>query len=134
MRKIVPLFVCLCAAVRAQAPIGTLEGQITDPAAALVADAEVIVHQAQTGLTRTVHSSRLGAFHFSELPIGTYLLEVKAKGFAPYSVSSIRVDIGQVVSWPVELQIAGGHAEVNVSGEAVVVDTSATIGKVVSEK
>jgi len=30
------LFICLCTLVQAQAPIGTLEGQITDPASALV--------------------------------------------------------------------------------------------------
>ena len=89
------LFICLCTLVQAQAPIGTLEGQITDPASALVSNAEVSVHNAQTGLSRTVLSSRQGAFHFSDLPIGAYLLEVKAQGFAPYSVSSIRIDIGQ---------------------------------------
>ncbi|HEV8041034.1 MAG TPA: carboxypeptidase regulatory-like domain-containing protein [Bryobacteraceae bacterium] len=134
MRKFAWLFVCLCAVVKAQTPIGTLEGQINDPAAALVSNAEVSVHNAQTGLTRTVHSSRQGAFHFSDLPIGSYLLEVRAQGFAPYSASSIRIDIGQVVSWTVQLQIASEHSVVNVSGEAVTVDTSPTIGNVVSEK
>ncbi|MGA3257724.1 MAG: carboxypeptidase-like regulatory domain-containing protein, partial [Bryobacteraceae bacterium] len=64
------LFICLCTLVQAQAPIGTLEGQITDPASALVSNAEVSVHNAQTGLSRTVLSSRQGAFHFSDLPIG----------------------------------------------------------------
>ena len=134
MRKFALLLVCLCVLVRAQAPIGTLEGQITDPAAALVSNAEVSVHNTQTGLTRTIRSSRQGAFHFSDLPVGLYLLEVKAQGFAPYSVSSIRLDIGQVVIWPVQLRIAGEHSVVNVSGEAVMVDTSPTIGNVVSEK
>ncbi len=134
MRKIALLFVCLCTLVRAQTPIGTLEGQVTDPAGALVSNAEVSVHNSQTGLTRTVHSSHQGTYHFSDLPIGLYLLEVKAQGFAPYSASSIRLDIGQVVSWPVQLQIASEHSVVNVSGEAVAVDTSQTIGNVVSEK
>jgi hypothetical protein len=134
MRKFALLYVCLCVVLRAQTPIGTLEGQITDPAAALVSNAEVSVHNAQNGLTRTVRSSRQGEFHFSDLPIGSYLLEVRAQGFAPYSATSIRIDIGQVVSWPVQLQIASEHSEVNVSGETVMVDTSQTIGNVVSEK
>jgi len=127
-------FVYICTVVCAQAPIGTLEGLITDPAAALVSNAEVSVNNAQTGLTRTVTSSRQGAFHFSDLPVGTYLLEVKAQGFAPYSVPSIRIDIGQVVSWPVQLRIASEHTDVSVSGQAVTVDTSQTLGNVVSEK
>ncbi|MEI9970934.1 MAG: hypothetical protein WDO73_02155 [Ignavibacteriota bacterium] len=41
MSRFVGLFVCLCSLVSAQAPIGTLEGQITDPAAAAIAGAEV---------------------------------------------------------------------------------------------
>src|ERR1035438_3663220 len=134
MRKFALLLVCLCVLVRAQAPIGTLEGQITDPDALPISNAEVSVHNTQTGLTRTIRSSRQGAFHFSDLPVGLYRLEVKAQGFAPYSVSSIRLDIGQVVIWPVQLRIAGEHSVVNVSGEAVMVDTSPTIGNVVSEK
>src|SRR5450631_3637689 len=134
MRNTAYLFVCLCALVRAQTPIGTLEGQVTDPAGALVSNADISVHNAQTGLARTVHSSRLGTYHFSDLPIGSYLLEVKAQGFATYSATSLRIDIGQVVSWPVQLQIASEHNVVNVSGEAVTVDTSPTIGNVVSEK
>src|ERR1017187_5302743 len=131
MRYFALLLVCLCVLVRAQTPIGTLEGQITDPAAALVSNAEVSVQNAQTGLKRTVHSSRLGEYHFSDLPIGLYLLEVHATGFGTYSATSIRIDIGQVVTWPVQLQIASEHNVVNVSGEAVTVDTSPTIGNVV---
>ena len=134
LNTIALLFVCLCTLIRAQAPIGTLEGQVTDPAAALVSNAEVSVHNAQTGLTRSVHSLHQGSFHFADLPVGTYLLEVKAQGFAPYSAPSIRIDIGQVVSWPVQLRLAGEHTEVSVSGQTVTVDTSQTLGNVVSEK
>ena len=130
LSRLVLLCVCCCALVQAQAPVGTLEGQITDPAAALVSSAEVSVHNAQTGLTRTMLSSRQGAYHFSDLPIGTYLLGVKAQGFALYSVPSIRIDIGQVVSWPVQLRLASEHTEVSVSGQAVTVDTSQTLGNV----
>src|SRR3984885_7197020 len=134
MYKIVLLFVCLCSLVKARTPIGTLEGQVTDPASALASNAEVRAHNTETGLTRTVTSSRQGAFHFSDLPIGTYQLDVTASGFAPYSASSLRIDLGQVVTWNAQLQLAGGRTEVNVIGDAVTVDTSQTIGNVVSEK
>src|ERR1700733_8671099 len=126
------LFALLCATARAQDPIGTLEGQIQDPSSALVSGAEVSVHNAQTGLTRTVHSSREGSFHFSNLPVGEYSLSVNADGFAPYSVSPIRIDIGQVVAYPVTLQLVRGHTEVRVTAQTVMVDTSQTIGDVVS--
>jgi hypothetical protein len=126
------LFASLCAMANAQDTIGTLEGQIEDPSSARVSGAEVSVHNAQTGLTRTEHSSREGSFHFSNLPVGEYSLAVNANGFAPFSVSPIRIDIGQVVGYPVSLQLAGGHAEVKVMAQTVMVDTSQTIGNVVS--
>ena len=124
------LLTFLCSFAHAQDPIGTLEGQISDPSNAVVSNAEVSVHNAQTGLTRTVHSSREGSYHFSNLPIGEYSLTVNATGFASYT-APIRIDIGQVVKYAVALQVAGAHAEVNVAAQAVMVDTSQTIGDVV---
>ncbi len=127
------LFLALLSPVaNAQDPIGTLEGLITDPSSARIFAAEVSVHNVQTGLTRIARSSHEGSFHFSNLPIGEYSLAVQANGFAPYLVSNIRIDIGQVVNFPVELQISGGHTEVNVAAQKVMVDTSQTIGNVVS--
>src|SRR6202453_4855760 len=131
---IVLLLAFLCPLAKAQDPIGTLEGEITDPSAALVSGAEVSAHNAQSGLTRTVHSSRQGSFHFSNLPIGEYSLTVNATGFAPFSAPLIRIDIGQVVTYPVALPLAGAHVEVNVAAPTVMVDTSQTIGDVVSAR
>jgi len=126
------LFASLCAIASAQDPTGTLEGRITDPSSALVAGADVNVTNPQTGLTRTVKSSGDGAFHFSNLPVGEYTLTVNAAGFARFSASSIRLDIGQIVTYPVALQLSGSHSEVDVVAQAVMVDTSQTIGNVVS--
>jgi hypothetical protein len=134
MHKLVGLFVCLCGLGLAQSTIGTLEGNVTDPASAAVSGAEVRVHNEQTGAERTFLSARDGSFHFSDLRVGVYLLRVKAPGFAPYSASSLRIDIGQVVSWPVKLELAKEHNEVTVSAETVTVDTSPTLGNVVNEK
>jgi hypothetical protein len=128
---LVLLLVFACALTYAQDTIGTLEGQITDPSSALISGADVSVSNPQTGLTRTSKSARDGTFHFSNLPVGEYSLTVNATGFAPFSASSIRVDIGQIVTYPVALQLAGGHAEVSVTGQAVMVDTSQTIGNTV---
>jgi Carboxypeptidase regulatory-like domain/TonB dependent receptor len=131
-RTILLLFASLCTIANAQDPIGTLEGQISDPSSALVSGAEVSVHNAQTGLARTEHSSREGSFHFSNLPVGDYSLTVNAEGFASFSVSPLRIDIGRVVTYPVALELVRGHAEVNVTAQTVMVDTSQTIGNVVS--
>src|ERR1035438_6705958 len=97
MPKKMLVFLFLCPFVNAQDPIGTLEGRITDPSSALVSGAEVSAHNAQTGLTRTVRSSREGSYHFSNLPVGEYTVTVNATGFAAFLVSPVHIDIGQVV-------------------------------------
>jgi hypothetical protein len=51
------LLVFLPAAMLAQAPIGTLEGQVSDPASAAVAGAEVGIRNEQTGFNRALLSS-----------------------------------------------------------------------------
>jgi hypothetical protein len=126
------LLASLCMIANAQDPNGTLEGRITDPSSALVAGGDVNVTNPQTGLTRNAKSSGDGAFHFSNLPVGEYTLTVTAAGFARFSASSIRIDIGQIVTYPVALELSGSHSEVNVAAQAVMVDTSQTIGNVVS--
>src|SRR5277367_2573288 len=80
--------------LNAQDPTGTLEGHIADPSAAAISNVEVTARNAQTGLTRTVRSTREGSFHFSNLPTGEYSLTVNASGFAPFSISPIHIDIG----------------------------------------
>src|SRR5665213_443805 len=97
MQKVTLLVVCLCGLLRAQDPIGILEGQVKDPASAMVSDAEVTARNAQTGFSLTLRTSREGSFHFPSLPVGNYALVVHARGFALYTASDIRIDLGRVV-------------------------------------
>jgi Carboxypeptidase regulatory-like domain len=132
--KAICLVIATCAILAAQEPAGTLQGQIFDPSNAQVSAAEVIVRDIHSGLTRKVRSTAQGAFHLASLPTGDYALEVRASGFAPYSVSPIRVDIGRVLTYTVRLQLANQHTAIEVSGAAVMVDTSQTIGNVILAK
>lgn len=125
---------CLCGLGAAQEPTGTLEGQITDASSEAVSAAQVTARNAQTGLTRTARSSRQGTFHISNLPAGEYAIDVNAPGFATFSAKAIRVNIGQVALYDIRLEVASAHAEVNVMGQTVIVDTSQTIGDTVSSR
>ncbi len=134
MNRFVCLFLCVLGLLRAQEPTGTVEGRVTDPSGATVVGAKVSVQDTQTGLTRSVLSAEKGAFHIGLLPPGSYKLEVMAKGFATYEISPVRIDIGKVVTYNVELRVESSHTQVNVEGGAVMVDTSQTLGNVVSSR
>jgi hypothetical protein len=118
---------------RAQDPVGVLEGEVRDSSGGVLSAATLTVTNHETGLSIKQLSAREGAFHFS-LPAGDYDLRASAAGFAAFSASDIRIDVGRTVRVPIKLEVAAGHTEVNVSGEAVTVDTSQTLGNVVSEK
>ncbi|HTX37966.1 MAG TPA: carboxypeptidase regulatory-like domain-containing protein [Bryobacteraceae bacterium] len=127
---LLPLWLC-CA--QAQDPVGVLEGEIRDASGGTVAAAVVTATNHETGLSIKQLAAREGWFHFS-LPAGEYDLRASAAGFAVFSASDVRIDIGRTVHVPIQLQVASGHTEVNVSGGAVTVDTSQTLGNVVSER
>src|SRR6185369_2642541 len=126
------LFLCLCWQLEAQDPVGVLEGQVRDTSGALVSAAEVAVTNHQTGFSVKQRSVDDGSFHFSSLPVGSYDLRVNADGFAAFTASSIRIDIGRTVRIPMKLEVAAGHSEVNVIGTGATVDLGPTLGNVVS--
>jgi len=133
LRKTLLLFsVCVCSHSWAQDPVGVLEGLVSDPSAATVSRAEVTVSNPETGFSTTQKSANDGLFHFASLPAGEYDLRVSAQGFATFSISSIRIDIGRTVRIPVKLDVATGHSEVSVTGTGATVDLGPTLGNVVS--
>jgi hypothetical protein len=112
----------------AQDPTGVLEGQVFDPANAVVTQAVVTAQNAQTGFVATQQSGKDGSFHFSSLPVGDYELRVAAEGFAPFTVAGIHIDIDRTVRFPANLVIAGGRSEVNVTASGVTADLNTAIG------
>src|SRR5947209_5184539 len=57
----------------AQSEIGgaTLNGVVTDPSNAVVAGAKVTVHRTESGLTRTMETTRGGQSGFGGVPVGS---------------------------------------------------------------
>lgn len=133
LRKICFLFlVCLCWRAWAQDPVGALEGQVKDASGAVVSSAEITASNRLTGIRIVQRSTGDGSFHFSSLPAGEYDLRISAEGFAVFTATLIRIDIGRTVRIPVKLEVAAGHSEVNVTGIGATVDVGPTLGNVVS--
>ena len=97
-----------------------MQGTVTDSSGAVVADAEITVTSPSTGFSRSSKTDGTGNYFVSELPIGTYEVNVKAKGFRPATVKAVNVDVS--VSQQVNVQLAPGQVS-----ETVVVTEQAPL-------
>ena len=84
--SILPL---LALVVAAQTTGGAIRGAVTDPSGALVGGAEILIEEIATGETWRLASSGRGLYSAPNLPVGSYKLTVKAKGFETYEQTGI---------------------------------------------
>jgi hypothetical protein len=84
VRDVLVFVVLACLSSSAQQITDSIRGTVTDPLGVVVQGATVTVQQSETGLSRTVTTDRSGGYIVLELPIGSYRLQVTAKGFKEY--------------------------------------------------
>ena len=108
----------------AQAGPGSLHGTVTDPSGAAVtkADVQVIGPDGKVVATTT---NQTGSYEVKGLAAGQYGIKVSAKGFSLYEVDGIDVAAGQSQKMDVSLSIEVQQQNVNVSDQAIGLDTSA---------
>ena len=107
----------------------SLGGTVLDSSGAGIPDADVNVLNVQTGFTQDVRTSTTGAFLFSRLPIGTYILRIEKPGFSAYVQDQIVLNVDQSASLsPITLQVGQVTDEVTVTGEAELITTRTATG------
>src|SRR5712691_4053898 len=84
----------LSAPLAAQIQFGVFTGAVTDPSDAVVPGADVTVTNIATGLTYTVKTDSNGLYRVSELPPGTYKIEVTAGGFKTLTKTGLTLNAG----------------------------------------
>jgi len=120
---------------RAQSTGGRVRGTLTDASGGAVAGATVTLINTATNVTRDTTSSATGEYLFLEVPIGTYEVDVNQAGFKKFVRKDVGVDLNQVVSVDIALQVGGSTETVEVTGQPPVVDTSSSqLGAVVNER
>src|SRR6516225_4833859 len=60
---------------------GSIQGRVSDPAAAPVPDAQVTVKNDSAGLTRTQSTNTDGYYAIPNLPLGSYTVTIQKTGF-----------------------------------------------------
>src|ERR1051326_4157700 len=71
-----------------QAIDGNLVGTIVDPTDAVVPNATVELENTETGIRYMATTGPDGLYRFNNVPVGAYMLMVKASGFADTSVKT----------------------------------------------
>src|SRR5205085_2691248 len=85
-------------AAYAQATTATLGGVVTDSTGASIPKAAIDVKNTATDDVRSSVSNDSGNFSFTALPIGDYVITIKATGFKPFEQTGIHLDPGDTRS------------------------------------
>jgi len=132
LRYSLPLALVLFAnAAAAQRSGGSLSGTVTDPTGATVAGAEITIEKMDSHETRSLESSSAGLYSAPDLTPGNYRLTVRKQGFSTLEHPGILIEVGASVVMDAQLELGATEQQVEVTGEAPVVETaSSNIGAV----
>ncbi len=99
----------------AQAPVGSIDGTVTDESGAVVLGATVTVTNKATGLKRELASDMAGAFSAPSLPAGTYEVRSQMSGFRQL-VRDAEVLTGSTTTVNLQMTVGAVTEVVNVAG------------------
>ena len=135
--RVLAAFFCLfCSTLLiAQSTGGRILGRVTDPSGAVVNNVKVTLINEATGTQRSVTTNESGDYVLVEVTPGTYYTEYELTGFKKNVRHGITVDVNQVVTLNMILQLGEAKEIVDVTSEAPLVDTTTTqLGAVVNNR
>jgi hypothetical protein len=100
-------------------------GTVTDPSGAVVAGANVTIHNPVTGFERSFTTDASGNFSFANVPFNPYHLSVSATGFGAFA-QDIDVRSSVPLSLKIPLTVAGSSSTVTVEGGGDLVENEPT--------
>lgn len=129
-----PLFVCALALFLALAGVparaqttGQIEGVVTDPTGAAVADASVTASSESLITPQTARSDGQGRFRLFNLPPGRYTVRVEATSFRATELTDVVVALDRTTTVEPQLAVAGAGEQVTVTAnDAAPIDTTST--------
>jgi hypothetical protein len=122
------LSVAVRARAQSQATTGVIEGTVLDPNGSPLPGASVSLRNTATNFEQTVPTDRDGRFRGLLLPLGPYRVTVTLPGFATLVRDGLRLEVGQTISLPLKLELSTVRQEVQVTGEAPVIEKTRTEG------
>src|SRR5262249_33928857 len=119
----------------AQSTGGRIRGTVSDPSGGAIAAVTVQLINEATNASRDVQSNESGEYIFIEVPVGTYEIDVNQQGFKRYVRKGVVLNLNEVLTVDVVLQVGGSTETIEVTGAPPLVDTTSTqLGAVVNER
>jgi hypothetical protein len=121
--------------VLAQSTGGRILGRVADPSGAVLAGVKVTLVNDATGASSDARTNESGDYVFPQVAVGSYRLEFEQTGFKKNVQRGVTVDLNQVVTVNMVMQIGETKETVEVTSEAPLVDTTSTqLGAVMDQR
>ncbi len=114
------------AALRAQVSGGTLSGTVSDPSGRAIPQAQVVIVNIATGVSRTVTTNADGFYTAVNLLAGDYQVTMSAKGFNTEAKTGITMNVGAQQTLDLTLHVGTVTHTVQVTTEAPAVQVSSS--------
>src|SRR5258705_2676110 len=115
--------------------VGSISCSVRDPASAVIPEAQIVIQEERTGLTRRVVSNDEGFYSAPSLPFGRYSVSTAAQGFKKNVNTGLDLHVNENLVVNLILEIGPVSETVTVSNEAAHVETrSGAVSSLVSEK
>jgi hypothetical protein len=126
--------VCLVAAISllvpallfAQGTGGRILGRVADPTGAVIAHVKVVATNEATGVSLSTESNDSGEYVFPEVSVGVYTLSFELTGFKKGVRHGVSLDLNQIITLNMVMQLGQAQEVVDVTSEAPLVDTTST--------
>jgi hypothetical protein len=107
-----------------QATVGSggIQGTVTDPQGAVVANAKVTITKKDSGQSAEVTTTSAGTYSSAALTPGTYVVRVEAANFKSSEVT-FTVQIGVISNGDIRLELGASSSTVEVTSSTVTVNT-----------
>jgi Carboxypeptidase regulatory-like domain len=110
---------------QAQSNSASINGTVLDPSGAVVANANVEIHNPVSHFDRSVTTDSSGKFSFSNVPFNPYHLSVAGGGFAPYA-QDVEIRSAVPLDIKINLKVAGSTQTVTVEAAEDLLENTST--------
>lgn len=109
--------------MQAQAISGDLLGVVTDSTGAVVPNVQVVATNIGTGVKTTTVTNSGGEYHFINLPVGHYSIQVNGNGMTG-GYKDVQVLLNKQATANITASVAAASTSIEVSTNAVTIDTT----------